>query len=67
MDRQFEMDLELVESSIRDAGYVVYDQLYGFWVTGNSSYITRKNGARAVAEKLDKELLGQYLKIGKAS
>ena len=67
MERQFSMDLELVESAIRDAGYVVYDQLYGFWMTGNSSYITRKNGARAVAEKLDRELLGQYLKRRKAS
>ena len=61
MERQFDMDLKLVESAIRDAGYVVYDQLYGFWMTGNSSYITRKNGARAIAEKLDRELLGRYL------
>ena len=67
MDRQFYLDLELVESAIRDAGYVVYDQLYGFWVTGNSAYITRKNGARAVAENLDRELLGQYLKRRKAT
>ena len=67
MERQFAMDLELVESAIRDAGYVVYDQLYGFWMTGNSSYITRKNGARAVAENLDRELLGQYLKRRKAT
>ena len=67
MDRQFNLDLGLVESAIRDAGYVVYDQLYGFWVTGNSAYITRKNGARAVAENLDRELLGEYLKLRKAS
>ena len=61
MKNQFYANIELVESAILDAGYVPYDQLYGFLLTGNSAYITRKDNARSIAENLDRELLRQYL------
>ena len=67
MNHQFYKDLKIVESAMRDADYDPYDQLYGFWITGNSAYITRKNNARSIAEKLDRELLGAYLKHPRAS
>ena len=46
MKNQFYANIERVESAIQDAGYVPYDQLYGFLLTGNSAYITRKDNAR---------------------
>ena len=65
MKNQFYTNIELVESAIQDAGYVPYDQLYGFLLTGNSAYITRKDNARIIAENLDRELLRQYLNTRK--
>ena len=63
MRNQFYADLEIVESAILDAGYIPYDQLCGFVLTGNSAYITRKYDARSIAEKLDMELLRRYLNL----
>ena len=65
MKNQFYANIELVESAIQDAVYIPYDQLYGFLLTGNSSYITRKDNARSIAENLDRELLRQYLSARK--
>ena len=65
MKNQFHDNIELVEAAIQDAGYIPYDQLYGFLLTGNSAYITRKDNARSIAEKLDRELLRQYLSARK--
>ena len=65
MKNQFYANIELVESAIQDAGYIPYDQLYGFLLTGNSAYITRKDNARSIAENLDRDLLRQYLSARK--
>lgn len=65
MKNQFYANIERVESAIQDAGYIPYDQLYGFLLTGNSAYITRKDNARSIAENLDRELLRQYLNTRK--
>ena len=65
MKNQFYANIELVESAIQDAGYIPYDQLYGFLLTGHSAYITRKDNARSIAENLDRELLRQYLNARK--
>ena len=65
MKNQFYANIERVESAIVDAGYIPYDQLYGFLLTGNSAYITRKDNARSIAENLDRELLRQYLNARK--
>ena len=62
MKEQFYQELELVEAALREAGYIPYDQLYGYLLTGNSAYITRKNGARSIVENLDRELLHLHLK-----
>ena len=65
MKNQFYANIERVESAIQDAGYIPYDQLYGFLLTGNSAYITRKDNARSIAENLDRELQRQYLNTRK--
>lgn len=48
MEDRFLENMKIVEQSIREAGYVPYDQLYGNVQTGNSLYITRKNNARQI-------------------
>ena len=61
MKDRFLTDIRIVEQALRDAGFVPYDQLYGYAMTGNSTYITRRDNARTIAENLDPELLQQYL------
>ena len=61
MNERFLADMKSVVNALRDAGFVPYDQLYGYAMTGNSTYITRRDNARTIAENLDPELLRQYL------
>ena len=61
MNDWFLSDMKTVENAIRDAGFVPYDQIYGYVLTGNSAYITRRDGARETVSKMDPELLRRYL------
>ena len=63
MKERFLTDIRIVEQALREAGFIPYDQLYGFAVTGNSTYITRRDNARHIAEEMDPEQLRQYLQI----
>lgn len=61
MNERFLADMKAVVTALRDAGFVPYDQLYGYITTGNSAYITRRDGARETVTQMDPELLRQYL------
>lgn len=61
MNEWFLADMQRVENAIRDAGFVPYDQIFGYVMTGNSAYITRRDGARETVTGMDKELLQRYL------
>lgn len=61
MNDGFLKDMKRVENAIRDAGFVPYDQLFGYVMTGNSAYITRRDGARESVSSMDPELLRRYL------
>ena len=61
MNDWFLSDMKRVENAIRDAGFVPYDQLFGYVMTGNSAYITRRDGARETVMQIDPDLLRQYL------
>ena len=50
-----------IESAIRDAGYVPYDQLTAFLKTGDDRYITRRDNARVLIREVDQRELEQYL------
>ena len=63
MKERFLTDIRIVEQALREAGFIPYDQLYGFAVTGNSTYITRRDNARRIAEEMDPEQLRRYLQI----
>ena len=63
MEDRFLADMKIVEQAIREAGFVPYDQLYGFVQTGNSLYITRKHNARQIVEQMDSDMIRRYLKL----
>ena len=54
--------LDQISNSIRSAGYDPYTQLYGYFLTGNDSYITRRDNARNLIKRVDKSILEGYLK-----
>lgn len=66
MEDRFLENMKIVEQAIREAGYVPYDQLYGYVQTGNSLYITRKNNARQIIVKMDPDMIRRYLQIHKS-
>ena len=54
--------MERIESAIRDAGYVPYDQLTAFLKTGDDRYITRRDNARLLIREVDQKDLQKYLR-----
>lgn len=66
MEDRFLADMKIVEWALREAGFVPYDQLYGYVQTGNSLYITRKHNARQMVEHMDTDMICRYLNISKS-
>ena len=58
----FEKQIALVIAALSDAGYDPYAQLTGFIQTGDETFITRRNNARAVVSSLDREMVARYVK-----
>ena len=54
--------MERIETAIRDAGYVPYDQLTAFLKTGDDRYITRRDNARVLIQQVDQKELRTYLR-----
>lgn len=67
MEDRFLADMKIVEQAIREAGFVPYDQLYGFVQTGNSLYITCKHNARQIVEQMDSDMIRRYLNLRKSA
>ena len=58
----FEKQMALVIAALSDAGYDPYAQLTGFIQTGDDTFITRRNDARAIVSSLDREMVARYVK-----
>ena len=58
----FEKQIALVIAALSDAGYDPYAQLTGFIQTGDDTFITRRNDARAIVSSLDREMVAQYVR-----
>lgn len=54
--------LESIVDALKDAGYDVYAQLYGYLKTGDETCITRRDGAREKIKAVNKTLLEKYVK-----
>ena len=59
---EFEKQLAIVIAALSDAGYDPYAQLTGFIQTGDDTFITRRNDARAIVATLDREMVAQYVR-----
>ena len=57
----FEKQIALVIAALSDAGYDPYAQLTGFIQTGDDTFITRRNDARAIVATLDREMVARYV------
>jgi len=60
-DKEFEKAMDIIATAISDAGYNVREQLTGFLLTGDPTYITRRNDARTLIKSVDQEQLRRYI------
>ena len=58
---EFEKQLAIVIAALSDAGYDPYAQLTGFIQTGDDTFVTRRNDARAIVATLDREMVARYV------
>jgi len=60
-DKEFEKAMDIIIAAISDAGYNVREQLTGYLLTGDPTYITRRNDARTLIKGVDQEQLRRYI------
>jgi len=60
-DKQFIEAMELVVSSLKERGYDPYSQIYGYLMENDPVYITSRNHARELIQKLDKDKIKEYI------
>ena len=53
--------LSYIADSIRETGNDPHDQLLGYIMTGDVTYITRHNNARALIQTIDKKDVKQFV------
>ena len=54
--------LNHIADTIRQTGNDPHDQLLGYITTGDVTYITRRNNARALIQTVDKKDVKQFVK-----
>lgn len=54
--------LQTIIASMKEAGYDPHDQLYGYYTTGEESYITRKGNAREMIKSVSRETIRDFLR-----
>ena len=55
--------LKIIYSALRERGYAPVNQIVGFILSGDPTYITNHNNARALIRKLDRDELLQASRI----
>ena len=53
--------IDEVAALLKKAGYIPYDQIYGYAHSGCDFYITRNGGARDIIKLVSPEALKEYL------
>ena len=62
-DKEFEKAMDIIAAAISDAGYNVREQLTGFLLTGDPTYITSYKNARSLIMKVERdELVEEVMK-----
>lgn len=56
--------LEVVYKALEEKGYNPIDQIIGYILSGDPTYITSHNNARSIIQEIERdELLGELLKV----
>lgn len=53
--------LQTIIASMKEAGYDPHDQLYGYYTTGEESYITRRGNAREMIKSISIETIRDFV------
>ena len=54
--------LQMIVESMKEAGYDPHDQLYGYYTTGEESYITRRGNAREMIKNVSMDTIRDFLR-----
>ena len=54
--------LQMIVESMKEAGYDPHDQLYGYYTTGEESYITRRGNAREMIKSVNMDTIRDFLR-----
>lgn len=60
-DRQFKAAMDSIVAALKERGYDPYAQLYGYITEIEPTYVTSHNGARALIQTLDFDMVKQYV------
>ena len=60
-DKEFDLAMKKIIYALKEKGYNPVDQINGYLVFRDSSYITRHNGARGLIETLDRSQIYRYM------
>ena len=64
MSYQIEFEqLHEIATAIKQAGYDPYEQLYGYWKTGQILYVTRTDGARTKIQSISMDSIREFLDL----
>ena len=60
-DKDFDLAMKKIICALEEKGYNPVDQINGYLIFRDSSYITRHNDARDIIETLDIEMIRKYM------
>ena len=60
-DKDFDLAMKKIICALKEKGYNPVDQINGYLIFRDSSYITRHNDARDIIETLDIEMIRKYM------
>ena len=60
-DKEFDLAMKKIICALKEKGYNPVDQINGYLIFRDSSYITRHNDARDIIETLDIEMIRKYM------
>ena len=60
-DKDFDLAMKRIICALEEKGYNPVDQINGYLIFRDSSYITRHNDARDIIETLNIEMIRKYM------
>ena len=60
-DKEFDLAMKKIIYALKEKEYNPVDQINGYLIFRDSSYITRHNNARDIIETLDVEMIRKYM------